>query len=166
MLNKKITAWDPGIPVIDVETGEVKVSGAVGILCARALGSCVAVMAHDPVKKAGGMAHIMLPGRAGDATAEEKNRYAEDAIDDLLEMLAVLGAKNSGLKVGLVGGADLVGDGNIHVLVRESVLSRLQALEIKPVALCLGGKRARSAWLDIASGKMYLKEENDAVSKL
>lgn len=49
---------------IDVQTGEVKASRQNIVLCSKAIGSCIAVVAYDSAKKIGALAHVMLPGRA------------------------------------------------------------------------------------------------------
>jgi len=125
---------------IEVGTGEVKIACAGATLRARALGSCIAVIAYEPIKKVGGIAHVMLPGRAGKNIKDEKTRYAEDAIDDLLVKLTDLGAETAGLEISLVGGADLLGEGNIHLQVASSVKGYLSCLNIKPKIERLGGR--------------------------
>lgn len=143
---------------IEVGTGEVKISCAGAALCARALGSCIAVVAYDPVKKMGGIAHVMLPGRAGKNIKDEKTRYAEDGIEDLLSKLTDLGVKAASLEISLVGGADLLGEGDIHSLLTASVLGYLSRLGIEPKIERLGGRLARSVRLETDSGKVFYAE--------
>lgn len=156
----------PGKPVTEVDTGEVRVSRAPAVLHAPALGSCIAVLAYDRLTKIGGMAHVMLPGRAEKTSPAEKNRYAENAIDDLLDEVAGLGADIASLQVSLVGGADLIGDGNIHIQVRDSVMRYLEYLHITPAAQRLGGACARSVWMDLAEGNIYYTENGQGVIEL
>jgi len=50
--------------VVPVGIGDVHVSDQPGdVLVAYGLGSCVGVVVHDPVMKAGGMAHVALLSR-------------------------------------------------------------------------------------------------------
>jgi chemotaxis protein CheD len=44
------------------------------VLVTYALGSCIAVAMHDPVTKASGLLHYMLPESAIDAKKAEQNR--------------------------------------------------------------------------------------------
>ena len=46
---------------LQVGIAELEVARAPATLKALALGSCVAVILHDPVVKAGGLAHVLLP---------------------------------------------------------------------------------------------------------
>lgn len=94
---------------IDINTGEVKIGGESDKLCCRALGSCIALVLIDVEKPIGGIAHIMLPGKAPN-NSKNINRYAEDAVNSLLAMLS---ANHSTMKFI----ACLVGGGN--VLKRE-----------------------------------------------
>ena len=69
---------------IDVGTGEVAVSSQAVVLRVMAIGSCVVVIAYDRDRKIGGMAHIMLPGRALRKGSVDRAKYTEDAIDIFL----------------------------------------------------------------------------------
>ena len=72
--------------IVNVNTGEVKVSKKDVILKSAAIGSCVVIAAYDKKKKVGSLAHIMLPGKAP-KSSEEKTRYAANAIDELIEKI-------------------------------------------------------------------------------
>ena len=74
--------------IIDVNTGEVKVSTEGTILRSVAIGSCVAVATINFKRKIGGMAHIMLPGIAP-LQSLEKTKYAFDGIEQLLNRMGV-----------------------------------------------------------------------------
>ncbi|MHC4156555.1 MAG: chemotaxis protein CheD [Planctomycetota bacterium] len=69
--------------VIDVNTGEVRVSTKSAVLRSLAIGSCIAVVAYDAKRRIGAIAHVMLPGRAPEK-ALEKTKYAADAIEEML----------------------------------------------------------------------------------
>lgn len=150
--------------IIDVNTGEVKVSAGPAVLRALALGSCVAVVAYDSIRRIGGLAHIMLPGGSPEGKGRERIKYTEDALDELFEELKKLGAKREDLKISLVGGADLLGNGNISELMVNSVLNYLERLRIAAKEKSLGGTQYRSVSLDIASGKILCRE-GDSIEK-
>ncbi|MFH1698902.1 MAG: chemotaxis protein CheD [Candidatus Omnitrophota bacterium] len=151
---------------IDVDTGEVKVTSEPVVLQAMAIGSCVAVVVFDRGKKIGGLAHIMLPGRSPEKESKEKPKYTEDAVDELLEKLKNLGAKTEDLEISLVGGADLLGEGNIAELIVNSVLDYLKRLGIKLKQQRLGGTQRRSISLDISSGKIVYTEGDSTGKEL
>jgi chemotaxis protein CheD len=50
-----------GEHAIVVGVGELAIAEHPQVLVTQALGSCVGVVLWDPVRRAGGMAHIMLP---------------------------------------------------------------------------------------------------------
>jgi chemotaxis protein CheD len=138
--------------IIDVNTGRVKVADS-GVLRAVALGSCIAVAAYDRVKRIAGIAHVMLPNRAP-AKCEEKNKYAFDAIESLLEMMSP--ADLDDLDVCLVGAGNVLKkpDDTICDSNTRSVNVFLAERGIAVRASVLGGVRRKSVFMDIASGQI------------
>jgi chemotaxis protein CheD len=152
--------------IIDVNTGEVKVTYEPVVLRAMAIGSCVVVVVFDRGKKIGGLAHIMLPGRSLKRESEDKTKYAEDAIDVLLEKLKNLGAKIEDLEVSLIGGADVLDEESISYIMINSVLDYLKRLGIESKRQKLGGVQRRSASLNIGSGKIFYTEGDSQAKEL
>lgn len=140
---------------IDVQTGQVKAAGGKTILRAIALGSCVAVIIYDAKKKNAAMAHVMLPGRApSKASSKDKTRYAADAIDALLEKMAVLGSEKHDFQVAVVGGANVLKREN-DTIARDNVASNLRILRemrLEVVAKSVGGTVRRNVSIDIENG--------------
>ena len=151
---------------IDVFTGRVSVSIKPVILRAMAIGSCIAVVAYDRHKKIGGLAHIMLPGRSPSEDSEDRTKYAEDAIDILLDTTKKLGAGKEDLEINLVGGADVIGEGSISGEVVGSVLDYLKKLGIEPKNKKTDGAKRRSVSLDIESGKIFYSEGDSMTKEL
>src|SRR5699024_1966184 len=72
------------------------------------LGSCVGVVIYDNFKQVAGLAHVMLPDSK--LTKQEKfneYKYADTAIDSLVNQLISLGARKSQLKAKIAGGAQM-----------------------------------------------------------
>ncbi len=151
---------------VDVDTGEVRISSKPVILRAMAIGSCVAVAVYHRYKKIGGLAHIMLPGRSLKEESECRTKYAENALDILFDKVNKLDIKIDDLEVSLVGGANVLDDGNIPDLVVRSVLDYLKKLNIRWKGKMTGGKERRSVFLDTTSGKLFYTEGDSAVKKL
>ena len=143
---------------IDVETGEVKVTGEPVNLRSLAIGSCVVAVAFDRNKKIGGLAHIMLPGRSPKTKEKSKTKYTEDAIDDLLKKLEDLGVTKEYLEINLIGGADVIGEGYVFYELVNSVLDYLRKLGIEIIRQRLGGTQRRSITLNIETGVMLFSE--------
>ncbi len=152
--------------VINVDTGEIRVSSEPVIIRAVALGSCIAVIIYDRSKKIGGIAHIMLPGRSPKGNGESKTKYAEDALDILFDTVKKLNMKTSDWEISIVGGANVLQEGNIPDKVIKSVLDYLKKLNIEWNNKRVGGTERRSAFLDTTSGKVFFTEGDSAVREL
>src|SRR5204862_7118716 len=63
-----------------------------GVIVTLGLGSCVAIMLHDPQMKAGAMAHVLLPSRSLAHDTSNLAKFPESAVPLLLERLKALGA--------------------------------------------------------------------------
>ena len=147
---------------IDVDTGEIRVSSKFVILQAVALGSCIAVVVYDRNKKIGGLAHVMLPGKS--PTEEENTKYAENAIEALLSSTRKLGADIGDLEISLVGGANVLQEGDIPDKVIESVLGYLKEKQLQLKYMRVGGYDRRSAFLDTSSGEVYYTEGDNTTT--
>ena len=91
-----------------VATGCLATGSKNGIIKTSPLGSCVAVIAYDKTTKNGGIAHIMLPGKSPTKHKVEENKYAENAIENLLDALKSLGSNKANIEICLVGGANVL----------------------------------------------------------
>lgn len=151
---------------VDVDTGEVRVSVEAVTLRAIAIGSCVAVVVYDRTKKIGGLAHVMLPGRSEATTGKNRTKYAEDAIDVVLDSVLKLGADRDRLEVSLVGGANVLQEGDIPDKVTQSVKGYLKALNLGWCKERLGGIERRSVFLDISSGRVFITQGDGAAKEL
>ena len=78
------------------------------IIRALALGSCIAVVAYDAKNRIGGIAHIMLFGKAPENKNQEENKYAENAISNLLLQMQKAGADKESMEFCLAGGANVL----------------------------------------------------------
>jgi chemotaxis protein CheD len=147
--------------IIYVFTGEVKAGTKEVILKSNAIGSCIAVVAYDIVNKVGAIAHIMLPGKAPFGKTSDK--YAIDAIQNMLKKMESLGVKKENIEFCLAGGAnvlqkkdDKIGEENIF-----SVLNFLEINNYKIRAKSLGGVKRRSVTLNIETGKVLYSVGDD-----
>lgn len=151
---------------IDVDTGKLIVSSKPVILRVMAIGSCVVMLVYNRFKKIGGMAHIMLPGKSPGQDSGNRTKYAEDAIDVLLDTAKKFGIKAEDLEVNLVGGANIIGEGSISEEIEGSVLDYLKKLGIEPKNKKTGGTERRSVSLDIESGKVFYTEGDSMMKEL
>ncbi len=147
--------------VRDIATGEVKAGGADCVLRSNAIGSCIVVTAYDPVRVVGALAHIMLPGSAPDDAAN-KTRYAFDAIDKMLRLLATMQAATERLECCLVGGGNILKrpDDTICTENLRSVEEILKERNLTIVQRAVGGTTRRTGLFDIETGSVFFTEGN------
>ncbi|MDX9721853.1 MAG: chemotaxis protein CheD [Myxococcota bacterium] len=141
----------------EVDTGELR-AASQGALRASALGSCVAVVLYDPSARIGGLAHIMLPGRARLPHDRLHTRFAEDGIQELLNELEALGANPRELIACAAGGANVLHrpDDTVCAANIASVLETIEQLDIPLLASHLGGVERRTLSIVLASGQVWL----------
>ncbi len=149
---------------MDVDTGEIRVTAESAMLRAVALGSCVAVAVHEPQLKIGGLAHIMLPGKP--PRPGHNTKYAEHAIATLHEQVRKLGGKTDNLVTSVVGGANVLQEGDIPDKVIESVLDCLKRERLQLSGMRVGGIERRSVFLNIASGEVFYAEGDSTIKTL
>ena len=144
--------------ILDVFTGKLEISTNDIIIRSLALGSCIAVVAYDAKNRIGGIAHIMLFGKAPENKKQEENKYAENAISNLLSQMQKAGADREKMEFCLAGGANVLrrNDDTIAETNCNSVLQIVEEQKLNIKAKSLGGTQRRSISLDISSGKVNL----------
>ncbi|MBI9069164.1 MAG: hypothetical protein JEZ09_17845 [Salinivirgaceae bacterium] len=137
-----------------VATGRLATGSQNGMISTSPLGSCVAVIAYDKTSKIGGIAHIMLPGNSPKDDKAEENKYAENAIENLLDELKKSGSKNANIEICLVGGANVLKKEN-DTIADNLIFSIFKIMKQKKLSIkktSLGGYERRSATLNLSSG--------------
>lgn len=148
--------------IIKVKIADYKVGTAPDILVTNGLGSCVGLSLYDKDKKVACLAHIMLPNSTKDVEEKFYPRYADTAINLMLEKLGEKGCSPAHLEAKMAGGASMfpalkkenkgVGDRNV-----EAVLELLEANEITLAGSDTGGSYGRSIEFCTNTGKMSIK---------
>lgn len=122
------------------------------------LGSCVGIAMYDQAAGVGGMAHIILP--ASDGGKGARGKFADTAVDQLLEDLLREGSRRQRLKSKIAGGAsmfgptvdDALGERNIH-----AVRGRLAHHAIPLLAEDVGGTSGRRMVLSPSTGRVEVQ---------
>ena len=80
------------------------------ILSTYALGSCVGVVAYDPIVKAGGILHLMLPDStiSPEKAARQPAMFADTGLVNFFRALAGLKAERARLRLFVAGGASVI----------------------------------------------------------
>ncbi|MBI9017653.1 MAG: chemotaxis protein CheD [Phycisphaerae bacterium] len=150
---------------IDVNTGEVVAVKGDAHLRSQTIGSCIVIAAFDKEKTNSGMAHIMLAG-AAPANYKHKNKYALDAIEQMLVQMIQLGSAVKDITVSLVGAGNVLrkSDDNICQSNIDSVRAILNEKKIKINASVLGGFLRKSIFLDAKTGTInYTQGDSEKI---
>lgn len=153
-----------------IGVGDVAASNNPGVtLSTYALGSCVAVVAYDPLAHAGAILHLMLPQSSispGKA-AVQPAMFADTGFPVFMAKLAGLRADLSRLKFFLAGGAAVLqGIDPFKIGVRniEAVKQHVQQRGLHVIATDLGGVVNRTVHLNIGTGDVTVKLPNTVES--
>jgi len=134
-----------------------------GVLVTLGLGSCVAIMLHDPQTRTGAMAHVLLPSTSLARDLTNRAKFPETAVPLLIERLKALGADPRRLVAKLAGGArmfsQLVTPGTIQMGDRNVLASRsaLRAASIPVIREAVGGERGRSVRFYVQDGRVEIR---------
>lgn len=153
---------------IRVGVGQMFVGRAPKVI-STILGSCVAVMMHDPETKLGALAHVMLD-RCNDREGLP-SKFADTAVPELLRQMRIKGAQQKRIVSKIVGGAVMfnfkdshtfanIGAKNIEV-VKESL--KLESIPI--LAEDVGGRQGRSVEFSCVTGEVSIRV-NGVVGKV
>lgn len=138
--------WKVGI-------GEYQLATNPDILMTIGLGSCVGIALYDPVKRVGGLSHIMLPDSTSFKGEQKAGKFADLALP---KMVAELQQRQKlQLVAKIAGGASMfpftkttpqtqIGARNVEAVERV-----LKELGIPILAADTGGSAGRTMWLDL-----------------
>jgi len=160
--------------VIKVGMADLNAIVSPGILTTLGLGSCVGIVFYDNKNKIGGMAHVMLPtSRIANGDKINEAKFADTAIEKLLELMISMGAKQTFITAKLAGGAQMFAsrNGSNDVLKIghknvEQTLKILQEKNIKVVAQDTGSNYGRTIELYSESGLLLVKTIGHGVKEI
>ena len=148
---------------VNVNISEIKVMESPAILSCVGLGSCVGVTLYDPKKKIGGLAHIMLP----DSRASKKNinigKFADTAIEWMIQEMLKNGATLKGLQAKIFGGANMFPDltSQPQLMIGERNVKAIRAIlkeySIPLLAKDIGGSVGRTIYFETETGLVIVR---------
>lgn len=137
--------------VVKVGIADLKIVKAPNTIRTSGLGSCVGVILYDEGKFIAGLAHIMLPESSlAKLGTLNKAKYADTAIEELLNQLLLNGARKGFIKAKIAGGAQMFQFVSSNDMMRigprnvEAVKNELKRLRIQLVAEDVGGSNGRT----------------------
>jgi chemotaxis protein CheD len=133
------------------------------VLVTYALGSCLAVMVHDPQSTVAGLLHFMLPESQLDPekAVRQPFLFADTGIPLLFRKAYDLGADKRRMVVVVAGGAQMMDpDGAFNIGKRNYLAMRkiFWKAGVMVQAEVVGGSVSRTVRLEVATGKMFLKQ--------
>lgn len=149
--------------VIKVGMADLNVCKAPDALTTLGLGSCIGICLYDARRKVAGLAHIMLPSSEAVKNNSNKAKFADTAVEVLIEQMKKLGAVESALECKIAGGAQMFafssGSDTMQVGQRnaEAVRKKMQELGIRIKADDTGGNFGRTIELSADTGVLFIK---------
>ncbi len=149
--------------LIKVGMADYKVGRAPDTLISYGLGSCIGISLYDPQTKIGGLLHIMLPDSNQSRANENRAKFADTGIPDMLNELVRMGAARSRLVAKLAGGSQMFAFANasdiMRVGLRNASASKeiLKKLSIPIVGEDTGGSYGRTVQIDLSTGVYKVK---------
>ena len=152
--------WLESVPV---GLGECRTAAKTGQMSVRGLGSCVAIVLHDPERRIGGIAHVVLPSHTLARDQSMPAKFADTAVPHLLQELRDRGAREDAVVVRLIGGASMFAPLNpastVHMGTRNVAACRqaVATAGLRVVGEDVGGEAGRSVLFDVEDGTVTVR---------
>lgn len=127
-----------------------------------ALGSCIGVIAFDPVAKAGGLLHLMLPDSSlsPDKAAAHPAMFADTGIPALFNALTSIRAQRPRTRTFVAGGASVLSGPDSFKIGERNIVAVRRLLAVygcRSVGEDVGGVVNRTLHLNIGTGMLTAK---------
>ncbi len=149
--------------MVTIGISDMKIVGCADFLVTYALGSCVGICLYDALLKIGGLGHIMLPTYPENNPKENKLRFANTCIPEMVVEMERRGCSRRRIVAKIAGGAkmfEVAGDsafGNIGARNVVAVKSCLEELRIPIYAEDTGLNYGRTVYFYTENGMMVVK---------
>lgn len=104
--------------VIKVGMADLKTCSGEDAVTTLGLGSCVGIAIRDPATGVGGLAHIMLPDSTEIRNNENRPKFADTGIEDLVKEIVKRGGNRGRLVAKIAGGAQMFSFGSKSTMIR------------------------------------------------
>jgi chemotaxis protein CheD len=154
---------------ITVDISDMRVSASPDdLIVTYALGSCIAVIVHDPKRKVGGMIHYMLPLSeiAPEKAKDKPAMFADTGIPELFRTMYGLGCDKKDLVVKVAGGGALYDDKGLFSIGKRNytVLRKMfWKAGVIIAAEDVGGAKSRTARLWVGDGRCTIASQGEEV---
>ncbi|EGT4047234.1 chemotaxis protein CheD [Clostridioides difficile] len=157
---------------IVVDIADMKIAYRPNVLVTYALGSCVGVCLIDKVAGIGGMLHVMLPYSKDAINIENKCKFADTGINELIKSMENIGANRIYIKAKIAGGAQMFLGSSNSVIASighrnvEAVKKTLLGLNIPILAEDTGMNYGRTIRFYTETGELLVDSINKGKKKL
>ena len=154
---------------ITVDISDLRVSANPDdLIVTYALGSCIAVIVHDPKRKVGGMIHYMLPLSeiAPEKAKDKPGMFADTGIPELFRTMYGMGCDKKDLVVKVAGGGALYDDKGLFSIGKRNytVLRKMfWKAGVMIAAEDVGGAKSRTARLWVGDGRCTIASHGEEV---
>ena len=146
-----------------VGVADMKMASQEGdIIVTHALGSCLGITIHDAAAEVGGILHVMMPLSSTNPDKAKTNpcMFVDTGIPAFFREAYAAGAQKSRLVVTVAGGANVQNVGNDSFAIGKRNYTILKKILWKNGVMIaaedVGGSHARTMYLEIGSGRVWL----------
>ncbi|HVR85255.1 MAG TPA: chemotaxis protein CheD [Planctomycetota bacterium] len=138
------------------------------VLATYSLGSCVALSLYDPALGAAGLIHCMLPQASIDPEKARRSpaMFVDVGVQALLDQMIAGGSSRRSLVAKAVGGANVFDDRGMFRIGERNYATLRKVLwknEILIAAEDVGGTKARTMYVTVATGRVVLRTGTEQV---
>lgn len=147
-----------------VGVGDMAVSNSqVATISTYALGSCIGVVAFDPVAHAGGILHLMLPtaSLSPDKAKAHPCMFADTGVVAFFKALHGTGVTRKNMKILIAGGASVISQSDIFKIGERNISAiknQFKEFNVSAQFEEVGGLSNRTVHLLIKDGTAQIKE--------
>lgn len=159
---------------IIVGMADFNVCRATDSLMTLGIGSCIGIVLHDKTTKISGMAHIMLPSseQYRSEAGFNRNKFADTAIEDMLNKMLHMGVNKGSLIAKFAGGAhvfNMAGSSNALTVGErnaQAVTDILRQSGIPVVAKDVGGSKGRTIEFLAQTGELFIRTIGGPITRI
>ncbi|WMM26597.1 chemotaxis protein CheD [Tissierella sp. MB52-C2] len=151
------------VKTIKVGMADLNVTKSPNFLTTLGLGSCVGIILYDKANKVAGLAHIMLPSSREIKNNENKAKFADTGIEELLNSMIKMGANKNNLIAKITGGSQMFNFNSNNDILKigernvAATKMKLKELNIKIISEDTGGNFGRTIILNSTDGSLQVK---------
>jgi chemotaxis protein CheD len=159
--------------IIKVGIADMNVIKSPQTIRTSGLGSCVGIVIYDPGQDVAGLAHVMLPDSSLAKTGTlNVAKYADTAIEELINRIVKNGGRSYALKAKMAGGAqmfpNLSGSDIMRIGPRnvEAVINELKKFKVSLLSSDVGGNQGRTIEFDPQTTSLMIRTVNQGIKSI